>query len=471
MKKAIAIIILGLLFSGNAYALSQYMAEFTQWLSDNGYSEYVVGAKPDWSKCSGDKTASFDYIPLFCYGKDGKLLSKNERKIIDKEWKKDKHYKAISYNDKHELPEHARPNDATISLYEERKKRFIDKRRQGRLYIIEPKGNAKNFNFEKNLASSKLEKQLSKGFLLSYLFYDNGIIKYDGKAKDGRFKKDITNETIFFTHSTGKSITSYIVGHAICDGYISSIDEIIDWPLMENTLYHGQPLRNLLNMAAGDKHVVDKNTTRFIGSSTHHRSMGLDTIALLLQGTKAKDNKVFYNNALADIIANYIIFKAGDKYDELMKKVFQDKVKIEHKVTYEKHTKFRQYTASYSYQMTRLDFLRFAEAMMRDYQNKTCVGNYLRESQQQAKKWFKYRPSKKNAHWYLHNYSKKYGSQFYFDFHGMKKRNVIGTEGKNGQNILIDLDNSRIVVTNSAATGWNVRTFMLNVIRKGKLPK
>jgi hypothetical protein len=53
----------------------------------------------------------------------------------------------------------------------------------------------------------------------------------------------------------------------------------------------------------------------------------------------------------------------------------------------------------------------------------------------------------------------------------MKKRNVIGTEGKNGQNILIDLDNSRIVVTNSAATGWNVRTFMLNVIRKGKLPK
>ena len=24
------------------------------------------------------------------------------------------------------------------------------------------------------------------------------------------------------------------------------------------------------------------------------------------------------------------------------------------------------------------------EAMMRDYQNKTCVGNYLRESQQQA---------------------------------------------------------------------------------------
>ena len=53
----------------------------------------------------------------------------------------------------------------------------------------------------------------------------------------------------------------------------------------------------------------------------------------------------------------------------------------------------------------------------------------------------------------------------------MKNRNIIGTEGLNGQNILIDLDNSRIVITNSAATGWNVRTFMLKVIKGGKLPK
>ena len=197
--------------------------------------------------------------------------------------------KAVSYGGVNEMPEKARPNDATISLFEERKKRFIDnQRRKGDLYIIEPKGNAINFKYKKNLISLKLEKQLSKGFLLSYLFYDNGVVKYDGKAKDGRFKEDINNETLFFTHSTGKSITSYIVGHAICDGYISSIDEIIDWPLMKNTLYQGQPLRNLLNMNAGDKHVVDKDTSRFMGSTEHHRDMGLDTIAYLLDGTKKK---------------------------------------------------------------------------------------------------------------------------------------------------------------------------------------
>ena len=388
-----------------------------------------------------------------------------------------------AFSSKWEMPEKTRPDDKTISYYEDKKAEFMAKRRnQGLLYIIKPKGNAIDFNYQNNTPSSRLNKQLSEGYLLSYLFYDNGVIKYNGKAKDGRFVDNITDKTIFKTHSTGKSIVSYIVGHAICDGYITSIDETIDWPLMKNTLYQGQPLRNLLNMSAGDKHLMDKNTTRFKGSKRHHRDMGLESIAQLLEGTEAKGKNLFYNNALSDIIANYVVFKAGDKYDELIKKIFQDKIKIENEVSYEKHSKSNEFKknkfsgtpqtlASYSFFMTRLDFLRVAEAIMKDYQSKTCVGNYLRESQQQAKKWYKYRPNKKNAHWYLHNYSKKYGSQFYFDFSGMKNRNIIGTEGKNGQNILIDLDNSRIVITNSAATGWNVKTFMLNVIKDGKLPK
>ena len=108
--------------------------------------------------------------------------------------------KAKSWNNANEMPEKARPNDATISLFEERKKRFIEnQRRKGDLYIIEPKGNAVKFKYEKNLESLSLKKELSKGYVLSYLFYDNGIIKYDGLAKKGRFKEDITNETLFFT--------------------------------------------------------------------------------------------------------------------------------------------------------------------------------------------------------------------------------------------------------------------------------
>lgn len=393
--------------------------------------------------------------------------------------------KAVIYNQPfQELPENVRPNDATISLYQDRRFDLIKRRdAQGRLYTIKPKGNAIEYAIQPNKLSEALTAELSKGYILSYLYYEKGEIKYNGKARDGRFEKNIDDEMLFSSHSTGKSITSYIVGHAICERYISSMDELIDWPMMSKTLYQGQPLRNLLNMNAGDKHTVDNASTRVMGSTTHHREMGLDTIAASLEAVEKRGNEIFYNNFLTDVIANYVVFKAGDKYDELMQKIFQDKVKIKHAVSYEKHAKTltngkpsefygqAQTLASYSYYMSRMDFLRVAEAMMKDYQNETCVGLYLKNSQKQAKVWPKYRPNDGNAKLWLHTYAKKYGAQFYFDFLGMNERNIFATVGLNGQNMMIDMDNSRIVVTNSAATAWDQRVFMLNVIKDGELPK
>lgn len=392
--------------------------------------------------------------------------------------------KAVKYGNSAfttEMPENARPNDATISLYQNGRKVFFDRRKsQGNLYTITPKGNAELFESTPNPKSKILEAQLTKGYILSYLFYDKGTIKYDGLPKAGRLAEDLNDQTLFFTHSTGKSIISYIIGHAICEGHITSIDERIDWPLMSKTLYQGQPLRNLLNMSAGDKHTIDHKRSHYImGKRKHHRDMDLVTIAKLLEGTKPKGDKLFYNNFLSDVLASYVAFKAGDEYDRLLQTVFQDKIKIENEVHFELHkqsssgSSYRgqiQTRASYSFLITRKDLLRVAVAMMKDYQQQTCVGKYLKASQAQARKWPKYSPSKKNAKFILNKYARKYGAQIYFDFLKMDGRNILGTEGKSSQNILIDMDNSRIVVTQSAAPAWDQRIFMLNVISDGKLP-
>ena len=38
-----------------------------------------------------------------------------------------------------------------------------------------------------------------------------------------------------------KSVTSYILGHAMCDGYIGGLDDRInDWPLLSSSLYENQ---------------------------------------------------------------------------------------------------------------------------------------------------------------------------------------------------------------------------------------
>ena len=126
------------------------------------------------------------------------------------------------------------------------------------------------------------------------------------------------------------SITSYVLAHAICDGYINSIDERLNWPMFSKTLYNGQSIRDLINMKAGDRHTVNRASSHVMGSSIGARDMDLYQLSNLLKDTQKKGHKIFYNNVLADITAGYLAFRTGDDYNKLMRKVFNDKVKIEH---------------------------------------------------------------------------------------------------------------------------------------------
>ena len=81
---------------------------------------------------------------------------------------------AVKYGDSYfttEMPETARPNDATISLYEDGRRGYFQQLKiRGNMYSIPPKGNAEPFKITKNLKSETLEAQLSKGYILSYLY-------------------------------------------------------------------------------------------------------------------------------------------------------------------------------------------------------------------------------------------------------------------------------------------------------------
>lgn len=371
----------------------------------------------------------------------------------------------VDYGDGVELPEWARPNEATKQFYLLKHNEWMARNiKRGRGYKISPAGNAQEFEYSANPTNKKLEQEFKTGSLLSYLYYDDGIVKYDGLPQSGRFEGSPNDDSYLFTHSTGKSITSYIVGHAICAGHIESIDEPVDWPIMSNTLYQGQALINLLNMAAGDGHLVQEGATRWRDHANHHRDYSLRDVARILDGTEKRGSSVFYNNTLTDLIANYTEYKAGKNYDALLKVVFQDKAKIQRPVYFEKTRR-----SSYSYWITRKDLLRVGIAMMNDYQSGNCVGQYFRDLQSQKKRWPKFGPSRSKPN--LMNFAAHYGGQFYWNFFGMKDRNVLGTDGFLGQNMLIDLDNSRIVVTHAIAAGWDVRNLQYNVIKHGELPK
>ena len=147
-----------------------------------------------------------------------------------------------------------RLSDASLEYYYRISE--VSFRPKERYYIIKASNNHVEFEISFN-SHKKIDEQMKHGTIFSFIFYSKDKIVYDVLPPHGRFTMSLNEESYFPSHSMGKSITSYLLGHAICSGYIGGVDDaIIDWPLMENTLYYGQPIIRLLNMSAGDTNVI-----------------------------------------------------------------------------------------------------------------------------------------------------------------------------------------------------------------------
>jgi CubicO group peptidase (beta-lactamase class C family) len=141
------------------------------------------------------------------------------------------------------------------------------------------------------------------------------------------------------SHSVGKSLVSYVLGHAICEGYIDSIDVTLDdWSVLDGTLYKGQKLIDILNMSAGDQKIIGERNFNS-DNAIQGRSLNVNTIPIkdvmklkILQNSK-KSKSVYNYNALAtNLLMNYTIFKTGDDWEKLLHKVFNEHVKIKDNV-------------------------------------------------------------------------------------------------------------------------------------------
>jgi len=149
--------------------------------------------------------------------------------------------------------------------------------------------------------------------------------------------------------------------------------------------------------------------------------------------------------------------------------VFNEHVKVKNSVQFQKssgkyaRTKFD--SARYSFYANRYDYLRIAKTMMDDWHNDTCAGKYLKtiyENRVQKKDNTKHATD-------VGLYTKSYGGQIHFDIFGIDKtRKIIGMSGFAGQQILIDLDNKRIIVVSSLYRNYNWKKIVHSVIKKGK---
>jgi hypothetical protein len=359
-----------------------------------------------------------------------------------------------------EIPEPANPNDETLKYYLYRylysfniypfcgpknKELHCEDSPPRHAHLVEPSNNP--YQFHSDLREDDYVKnQMQNTPLLSYLLYEDGKIVIDEITPEDRFGDMFTDSSRYHAQSVAKTLISYVAGHAICKGYIESVDSRLDdWPVLENTLYHNQKLIDVLNMAAGTQEY-------FIGSnkfSNSNRSVTSPTVQDAmeneLKGSKKSYATYNYNNLNPNIVGSYIIYKIGDdNFQQLLDDVFQKKARIEGDVFFLKNERAKKDDISIwsQFYATRYDYLRIAKAMLDDWQNDNCVGKYLKTIHER-------RIPKNGVQGTTGRVGmpRSYGGFFHTGYKGMANRPVMGMDGYGGQTITIDFERGRIVAT------------------------
>ena len=456
MKKVL-IIFLSLFLSFSAQANENHLKQFDKWLVKHEFTEFVkfeIGQGE--GKCKSLKKFSQHWYYNNC---------DQFKKYIP-------NYKINTYNGRSEIPEKVKkPNYETLLYYFWE---YTNGNWNNNPKYSEIKSSDKPYKFKFDLRDDEIiKKQMQKTALLSYLLYEDGKIVVDEISPKDKFGKVFTNETKYHSQSVGKSFASYILGHAICKGYVDSIDaQLNDWPILENTLYHNQKIIDLINMQAGDeKYFSPEDKSNIFANSSSRYSVTNRTILSAmnkeLKDSKKSKKKWAYNNLLPHLILNYLIFKAGeDDFQNLLDDVFRKKVGIEHEtilVMSEESSNNNKSTTS-TFLTTRYDYLRVARAMLQDWQNDTCEGKYLKSIfERKVKKKYDY-SNKKHAF----TNTKSYGGFFHLEPSGMKKRHIFVMDGYGGQTLMIDFDKGRIVTTMAIHRDFNWMKIAHSVIKKGK---
>ena len=328
------------------------------------------------------------------------------------------------------------------------------------------KGSQNYYKFQSELVEdADVKKEIDnsqKTGIISYLLFEDNKIKIDEENLPDYIK---SNNGVMSSKSVGKSLVSYVLGHAICEGYIDNINITLDdWSVLDGTLYKGQKLIDILNMNAGDQEFIGERKFNSDNKIQDLRLLNVNTFPIkdamqLVILQKTKKSKPIYNyNALAtNLVMNYTIFKTGDDWQKLLNKVFNEHVRIKDEVwfhqTVQKHNSsiHPRETGRYSFYANRYDYLRIGKRILDDWNNDTCVGKYLKTIYEQRINKNKKSHNTQSAS----QYSKKYGGQFHFDIIGLAKKKILAMDGFGGQQLIVDFDSGRIIVVHSLDRHYN----------------
>lgn len=174
-------------------------------------------------------------------------------------------------------------------------------RNQARVAYVSPPSESGRVTLSVGIPSAEAKQ------ILDQLFRRNNtkalLVAQDGQILYERYSFGVGRHNTPLGYSMGKSLTALAVGHAICDGHIASVEDVIKKyvPALAGTAWGEATVRDVLKMSSGayrtnmqyngHKH---REFEQSIGSAVHEGRMNTDFVDLMKQA----DDKEFPPGAI-----------------------------------------------------------------------------------------------------------------------------------------------------------------------------
>lgn len=292
------------------------------------------------------------------------------------------------------------------------------------------------------IKSKDIKKIINSSDLLSVMTYEKDKIMIDEISP----KLSINDK--MYSMSTIKSKLGYLVGHAVCDGIISSLNDPISKyePQLQNTVYEKISIQNMINMAAGDSSIWGKkyNIMEYSGLVYNPRPNKRKNIIDLIKskGNKKPQNigEFRYSNAIADLIARTIDNVSPNGLGEYFHKNLANPAGNASDMFLLADANGWPIAHAFLF-ATRDDYMRMAIKIADDWKSNSCIGKFLRQQYDQ-----KIKTNSKNR--------KNYGAFFWFDIATVSGPTAV-MNGHGGQRTIIKLKDEEILTYHAIRSNFD----------------
>ena len=282
---------------------------------------------------------------------------------------------------------------------------------------------------------AEVEALLEAGSALSLLYYDGRAVRHDWR------RGDIAEDLPLYGASMSKSITSVLLGHALCEGLVRSLDRRIEdhVPELAGTFYGRARIGDALDMASGDRMLYadgarrgGKATNREYNFPVMRRGVG---VVEALRGFRARQpaaRAFAYRNANTDAIA-LVVDRAAGGLGRFAGRALARDAGFARPAFYLADRDGAALAFAFFY-ATRMDWLRAAVRIGERAAEPGCVGDYLRRAVSD--------PVAVNLDrlpW------RRYGRFFWSDRRRSERRHL-AMLGHGGQQGFIGLDDGRVLL-------------------------